>query len=544
MILRFCCALLILVPLPVAGSNQTTRDSLPTFQILKVDMTVAAPVVLAQDTLFFLQAGVRGFSADQRAERVSRKITEMLAESGVSLDSLVVVESEVSSDIVVQDYLILGVFDIDASLKGTARRDLAQQYMGSIRVAVERYREDRSKSTLFWGLIFSVAATIVLVFAVRVLSRGVRWLETLLGTRVHGITIQDHEVVRAEWMRAVLHVPLKLGKWFLIAVFFYVYLEFVLARFVWTRTVAASLLNLTLDPLRIIGSSIWEYLPSFFFLIVLAILTTYLLKFLRFIFAEIEKGRLSLPGFYPDWATPTYKLVRILVVAFALVMAFPYIPGSDSSAFKGVSIFLGVLFSLGSTSAVANIVAGVILTYMRSFTIGDMVSIQETIGMVISHGLLVTRVRTLKNVEVTFPNGTVLGTHVINYSAQAKEGRLILPTRVTIGYDAPWRQVHELLRMAADRTAEVLKDPEPYVLQNSLDDFYVTYELNVFTRVPERMDRIYSELHRNIQDTFNAYGVQIMSPNYMMDRAKPTVVPKKKWYQPPARKPDIPGADM
>jgi small-conductance mechanosensitive channel len=542
MILRLCCVLLCFAPLTAAASNPANQDSLLTIRIAKIDTAVTAPVVLANDTLFSLQAGLKGFSAAQRAEAVSRRILELVAESGVPVDSIVIVGSEVSSDIVMQDYLIVSIYDIDGSLRGTTRSDLAQRYLVSIRSSVERYREDRSKSTLIRGVIFSVGATIVLVLLLRILARARRWLETLLAPRIHGIAAQTHEILGVDYLRGALRAILGLVKWVIIAFLFYAYLEFVLTQFVWTRTLAAELLDLTLGPLRVIASSTWGYLPNFFFLLVLFILTRYLLKFLRFIFGEVGRGRIVLPGFYPDWAAETFKIARILVVAFALVVAFPYIPGSSSPAFQGVSIFLGVLFSFGSTSAVANVVAGVILVYMRSFKVGDIVKIQETVGTVNSRGLLVTKILTWKNVEVTLPNATVLGTHVINYSVQAKEGKLVLPTSVTIGYDAPWRQVHALLLMAAEKTDGVLKNPKPFVLQQSLEDFYVKYELNVHSDAPEKMLTIYSDLHQNIQDAFNEYGVQIMSPNYVMDRSKPTVVPKDKWFEPPAKKHERKGA--
>jgi small-conductance mechanosensitive channel len=205
---------------------------------------------------------------------------------------------------------------------------------------------------------------------------------------------------------------------------------------------------------------------------------------------------------------------------------------------------LGVLLSLGSTSAVANAVAGVILTYMRAFRIGDRVKIGEIVGDVIEMSLLVTRLRTIKNVEVSIPNSTLLASHVINYSVSAREKELILPTSVTIGYDTPWRQVHALLRQAASRTPRVLSQPAPFVLQTSLNDFYVTYELNAYTDEPKWIPQIYSDLHRNIQDAFNEYGVQIMSPNYMWDRNKSTLVPKDQWYAPPAKPPGDPEADQ
>jgi len=537
-------AFLLFFPSLAVGSGSETSDTLGMFQVLKVDTALVAPVVLGNDTLFSVQAAVKGFSAERRAGSISRRIMEILAESGVPLDSIVVVESEVSSDIVVGDQFLLAVFDIDASLRGTTRLELAQQYVAAIRAGVERHREDRSKATLLKGIIFSAAATVLLVLLLRLLTWAQRRLENALGIRVRGIAIQNYEIIKADWLKAAIRLTSRLVKWVLVVMLLYMYLEFVLRRFVWTRPFADSLIDLALQPLIIIGSSARAYLPNFFFLVVLFFLTRYLLKFLRIIFLEIEKGNMALPGFDADWAMPTFKIVRVLIVAFAVVVAFPYIPGSNSPAFQGVSIFLGVLFSLGSTSAVANIVAGVILTYMRSFKVGEIVKIQETVGLVVSRGLLVTRIRTPKNVEVTIPNATVLGAHVINYSVQAKTGNLILPTSVTIGYDAPWRQVHALLLMAADKTEDVLKDPKPFVLQSSLGDFYVNYELNVYVGRPERMPAIYSDLHQNIQDTFNEYGVQIMSPNYMMDRAKPTLVPKDQWYEPPAKKPGVPGPEM
>jgi small-conductance mechanosensitive channel len=245
-----------------------------------------------------------------------------------------------------------------------------------------------------------------------------------------------------------------------------------------------------------------------------------------------------LAGFYPEWAVPTYKICRFLVIIFAIAVAYPYIPGSRSRAFEGVSIFLGVLFSLGSTTLIANMVAGIVLTYMRGFRVGDVVKIGDTTGKVTEVALLVTRLRTPKNVEITIPNSVLMTKQVTNYSLAAGEGRLILPTSITIGYDAPWRQVHGLLLLAAERTAQVLREPAPFVLQNALDDFYVKYELNVYAASSDNMPLLYSELHQGIQDAFNEYGVQIMSPHYVADPESAKIVPRELWRQPPARNPE------
>jgi small-conductance mechanosensitive channel len=271
---------------------------------------------------------------------------------------------------------------------------------------------------------------------------------------------------------------------------------------------------------------------------VIVLVTRYILKAIHLVFRAIGAGAVTFRGFHRDWAAPTYNIVRFLVIAFAVVVMWPYLPGSGSDAFKGVSLFVGVLFSLGSSGAVGNIVAGVVLTYTRAFQIGDRVKIGETTGDVLERTLLVTRVRTIKNVEVTIPNGAVLGNQVVNYSSQADTHGLILHTTVTIGYDAPWKQVHELLIAAARATPEILEDPAPFVLQTSLDDFYVSYQINAYTRNPSVMARTYSALHQNIQDQFNEGGVEIMSPHYgaLRDGNQVTIPAQQlpKNYQTPA----------
>jgi len=292
-----------------------------------------------------------------------------------------------------------------------------------------------------------------------------------------------------------------------------------------------------LTQLGIVATAIVAQVPKLVFLAIIFAITVYVLKLLKLIFRGIEYKTIRLRSFQPEWAQPTYRLCRIGVVAFALVVAFPYIPGSDSLAFKGVSIFLGVLFSLGSTSAIANLIAGYTIIYRNLFKEGDRIRIDDISGTVVKTGLQVIYLRTVKNEEISVPSSTIVNGHVINYSALARERGLILHTAVTIGYDAPWRQVHALLLMAAEKTEGLRREPKPFVLQKSLDDFYVTYELNAYTDVPATMERIYSDLHQNIQDAFNEYGVQIMSPNYEADRDRPTVVPREQWYAPPATGP-------
>jgi small-conductance mechanosensitive channel len=201
-----------------------------------------------------------------------------------------------------------------------------------------------------------------------------------------------------------------------------------------------------------------------------------------------------------------------------LVVIFPYLPGSDSPVFQGISVFLGFLFTFGSAGSLSNIIAGLVLTYMRLFKIGDRVKIGEVTGDVIEKSLLVTRIRTIKNEIISIPNSTVMSSHTINYCSDAVEKGLILHTTITIGYDVPWKQVHQALLDAADRTDMVLKDPQPFVLQTSLEDFYVAYQINAYTREPNKQAVMYSQLHQNIQDCCNESGIEILSPHYRAAR--------------------------
>ncbi len=246
----------------------------------------------------------------------------------------------------------------------------------------------------------------------------------------------------------------------------------------------------------------------------IALVTRYLIRLIRLVFGHISKGDLRITGFYPDWAEPTANLIRALVLVLALIVAFPYLPGATSPAFRGISIFLGVLLSLGSSSAVANTIAGVILTYMRSFLPGDWVQIGDHMGEVVERTLLVTRILTPKAEVITIPNSTVMSGAVKNYSTEAKKSGVIFYTSVSISFDTPWRTVHQLLISAASATKHVLRQPAPFVLQRSLDDFYVTYELNAYTDTPREVLNIYSDLHQNIQDTFNEAGLEICSPHF------------------------------
>jgi small-conductance mechanosensitive channel len=283
------------------------------------------------------------------------------------------------------------------------------------------------------------------------------------------------------------------------------------------------------------GWGLVQLFPNLIFLAILFVVTRYVLMLIRLFFGAVESRMVQLGDFDPVWSKPTYRLVRIAVIILAVVVAYPYIPGSDSEAFKGVSLFVGVLISLGSTSLIGNIIAGYTMTYRRTFKIGDRVRIGDHIGYVQQSRLMATYLRTPKNEMVVVPNSKIINEEVVNYSTLARGRGLILHTTVNVGYDAPWRQVEAMLLEAAARTNGILRKPKPFVRQKVLGDFAVSYELNGYCDQPRAIGRLYSRLHQNILDLFNEYGIQIMTPAYESDPNNPKVVPPDRWYAAPAR---------
>jgi small-conductance mechanosensitive channel len=433
-----------------------------------------------------------------------------------------VVEREQTSDVMAGDNFILSVTEADAFPSGRTRQQLAADYAQSLRAALAREFSGRSARGIAIGVAFTAFATIVLIYAFQLLARAMPGLERRVngweGTRISAIRIQNTELISAGRLTEAAVRAVRASRWLLLLLLAAIYLQAVLGFFPWTRGIAQQIFGYIWGAILSVVLAIGSYLPSLFYIAVIVVVARYLIGGARLIFVAIGRGHIRLPGFHKEWAKPTFQIVRFLMIAFAAVIVFPYLPGSDSPAFQGISIFLGVLLSLGSTSAVANVVAGVVLTYMLPFRPGDRVKIADTIGDVVEQNLLVVRVRTIKNVEITIPNSTVLGHHIVNYSRNAEEEGLVLHSTVTIGYDAPWPQVHELLVTAAAKTPGVLQEPAPFVLQTALNDFHVSYEVNLHTDDPSRMATIYSDLHANIQDEFARAGVEIMSPHYLAAR--------------------------
>jgi len=500
---------------------------------------VKEPVLFGDKTILTVSTGVFSFTPRERARAISNRLDKVSRDRLLPVDKIGVVEAETTSDIVLHDRVLMTVTEADAKAAGKPRQELAQEHADAIRGALTSFRSERSVKSLLIDTAQALGVTAVLVLLLVGLKRSFPWLQGRItawkGTYIRTLRFQSIELLHEDQMVALLLSSVRFIRLVLVLGLLYLYIPLVLSFFPMTEGVAARLFGYIEAPVVKIWHGVTTYLPNVFFILVITICTWYVIRFSRFLFHEVEKQNISLPGFYPDWAMPSFKITRFLIIAFAVVVAFPYLPGSDSPAFKGVSVFLGVLFSLGSSSAIANVVAGVILTYMRAFSVGDRVKIADTMGDVIEKTLLVTRVRTAKNADITIPNSMVLGSHIINYSSSAQ---LILHTTVTIGYDVPWRQVHELLIAAARATDRIVADPKPFVLQTALNDFSVSYELNAYTDTPSAMASVYSALHQNIQDRFNEAGVEIMSPHYSTLRdGNMTTIPVDylpSGYQPPA----------
>jgi small-conductance mechanosensitive channel len=524
-VLTCLCIATFLLLLPLKSHAQ--KDPLRPAKTESTPTALTAEVRFDGKTLFEVRERILSFSPEDRARAITERLEALTKDQLLRVEEIKANDFDEGAVISHGQQIIMTITDRDARIAGRSRLTLAQDYAEKIRNAIKEKQARFSFRSILFGVLFTIISTAVLI-AILILFKWIfpkiyGIVRSWKGTKIRSIVIQAFEALSADRIIGMIITCVKGIRVFLTIVLFYFYIPLVFSFFPWTHGYAGILFGYLAYPFKAVGNSILEYLPNLFYLAVIVVVTHYTVKLIRIVFNEIDKGTLVLPGFYQDWAMPTFKIVRFLVIMFALVMAFPYLPGSESPAFKGVSIFLGVLFSLGSTSAVANVVAGVILNYTRAFSIGDRVRIGDVEGDITYKTLLVTHIRTIKNVDITLPNSTVLSGAILNFSTAAKESALILNTSVTIGYDAPWRRVHELLISAAKTTNHILENPPPFVLQTALNDFYVSYQINAYTDHPHEMAQTYSDLHQNIQDKFNEGGVEIMSPHYSQLRDGNTV---------------------
>ena len=497
-----------------------------------------APVIVDGNKLFRVR-GMPSYPATRRAAEIRQRIIDVANDESFDTAKLIIsIDEPIRTTVLAGDLELFNIFEEDAALENIKPELLAHVYRDLVAEAIENHRADRSTVKLVNNSLVALAVTALFAALLWAFSRLIRWLVewTERDVRRVGQDLANKAfgLFHASQFWTFVAGLLRLIRTIVYLALIYFYLNAVLGLFPWTRPVARTLIRFIINPLESLWLGFIAALPNLIFLGILWIVTSYLLKFLRAIFRAIEHKRIQLDGFESEWATPTYKIVRFLVIAFAVVIAYPYIPGSDSLAFKGVSVFVGVLLSLGSSSYIANLLAGLSMTYRGTFREGDRIRVGETVGIVEEIKVMITRVRTPKNEIVIIPNSKILSTEVINYSQLAKTRGLLLHTTVSIGYDAPWRQVEAMLIEAARNTQGLNQEPQPFVLQTSLSDFAVDYQINAYCSDVSNLLQIYSDLHANIQDVFNEYGVQIMSPAYIADPESAKVVPPEHWHTEPA----------
>ena len=498
------------------------------------------PVTVEGHEVFQIYEAFGPISAHDRAEKVSERLSKLVYTPSADLSAITENDSEYGTEIRLGDNVLTIVSDNDAEHMHVARAVLAKYYANQFRNTVLQARHEHSAKFLIRAAIYALATLLLYVLIVWLVVAGSRWLLKRLqrpGTPlIKGIKIQGSEILAGQRLANILAGLVRLLRLVIIFILTLVFLGTEFKFFPWTRVHGKQLLDYVLTPIRYVGLAVLDYLPKLFYILVILAVMYYVMKFVRILAREFERGNIRIRGFYPEWIQPTHRIVRFLLIAFTAVLIYPYLPGENSPAFKGVGLFLGVLFSLGSTSAVANIVAGVILTYSRGFRVGDWVKIGDNIGVVVSQNMLATHLHSFQKEEVVIPNSVVLNSHVTNYSLVGQTEGVILHTSVTIGYDTPWRTVHRLMIEAALKTPDILPDPAPFVLQKALNDSYVQYEINAYTRNPHAMFVTYSNLHANIQDCFYAAGVEITSPIYSALRdGNKTAIPAE--FLPPDYRP-------
>ncbi|MCH5318317.1 MAG: mechanosensitive ion channel [Paramuribaculum sp.] len=484
--------------------------------------TVGVPVVVEGDTLFYFFTKRGGYSPQQRALMTQEIMEKLGRRFNLRPDSVFIDDSDNVSDIMYDNLVIASFTDQDALWAGMPQDSLAFERRSLIVAELEKLKDEHG----FWRLIRRIVFLILVIAAQYFLFKLTNWLYRKLRRRIEGmestklkpVMIQNYELLDTRKQVALLEILANIGRWIVMGLQLLISIPLIFSIFPQTEALAYTLLGYIWSPVKGILVGIVEYIPNLITIIIICIAIRYLIRLFRYLSREVETERLKIPGFYPDWAHPTYNIIRFLLYAFMIAMIYPYLPGSDKGVFQGISVFVGLIISLGSSTVIGNIIAGWVITYMRPFRKGDRIKLDETVGDIIEKTPLVTRIKTAKNEIVTVPNSFIMSSKSINYTTSAREFGLILHTEVTIGYDVPWRLVHRMLIDAALATDGIVAEPAPFVLETGLNDWYPVYQLNAYTREPQRMAAIYSALHQNIQDRFNREGVEIMSPTYIATR--------------------------
>lgn len=493
--------------------------------------TPGVPVVVEGDTLFYLYTKRGGYTPLQRAEMIDAAIMQLGKRFTLHPDSVYIESSDIVTDLMYGNKVIASFTDQDGLWEGRSREQLATDKRKIVVQKLKELKEEHSlwqlgKRILYFVLV--LAGQYLLFWLTGWLFRKLKVrIQKLKDTRLKPISIQNYELLDTQRQVNLLIFLSNLLRYVIILLQLLITVPLLFAIFPQTKGLAYQIFSYIWNPIKNILVGIVDYIPNLFAILIICFAVKYLVRLVHYLSREVEAGRLKFGGFYPDWAMPTYHIIRFLLYAFMIAMIYPYLPGAKNGVFQGISVFVGLIVSLGSSTVIGNVIAGLVITYMRPFKLGDRIQLNDTTGNVIEKTPLVTRIKTPKNEVVTIPNSFIMSSHTVNYSASAREYGLIIHSEVTIGYDVPWRQVHQLLIEAALNTPGVIDDPRPFVLETSLSDWYPVYQINAYIREADKLAQIYSDLHQNIQDRFNEAGVEIMSPHYMAMRdGNESTIPK------------------
>lgn len=504
-------------------------------QRLRIDslrrMTPGVPVVVEGDTLYYLFAKRGGHTPQQRAEMNAAAITELGKRFNLQPDSVYLESSDIVTDLMYGNKVLSSFTDQDGLWEGCSRDQLAA---AKRKVIVDKLKVMKDEHSL-WQLGKRILYFILVIIGQYLLFKLTTWLfnklkvriQRLKDTKLKPISIQEYELLDTQKQVNLLVFLANLLRYAVMLLQLILTVPLLFSIFPQTKDLAYKLFSYIWDPIKSIFLGIVEYVPNLFTIFVIWLAVKYLVRLVHYLASEIQSERLKIGGFYADWAMPTFHIVRFLLYAFMIAMIYPYLPGSKSGVFQGISVFVGLIVSLGSSTVIGNIIAGLVITYMRPFKLGDRIKLNDTTGNVIEKTPLVTRIRTPKNEVVTIPNSFIMSSHTVNFSQSARDYGLIIHSEVSVGYDIPWRKAHQLLVEAALNTPGVVDDPRPFILETSLQDYYPVYQVNAYIKDANQLAQVYSDLHQNIQDRFNEEGIEIMSPHYIATRdGSATTIPK------------------
>lgn len=509
------------------GKNQREDSLRRAEQLLRIDslrkVTPGVPVVVDEDTLFLIYAAKGGYSPIDRAEMISEAVAKIGKNRRLRRDTIHTLVNNNYIDIMYGDRMIMSVTEQDAMWQGTSQEDLAERYGRILGNKIEYLKNENS----FWQIIRRGVLFILVLFLQFLMVKLINWLFQKLRRKIvvfkenklKPVVVRDYELLNTHRLGEVLIWLSNILRYILLLTLLVFTVPILFAIFPKTENLALKIFFYIIDPIRMVIKSVVEYIPNLFIIAVIWYCVKYIVRGLRYISEEIERGNLKINGFYQEWAQPTFNIIRFLLYAFMIAMIYPYLPGAESGVFQGISVFVGLIVSLGSSSVISNFIAGFVITYMRPFKTGDFIKVKDTIGTVIVKTPFVTRLRTIKNEVVTIPNSFIMSSDTVNYSASAREYGLIIHTTMTMCYDVPWRLVHELLIKSALQTEGVLAQPKPFVLEMELNDFYMSYQLNAYIKKASDMPDITSALLEHIQDNFKEAGIDLVATHFYDHRA-------------------------